>query len=161
ASWATSSREPSRDGKRLPTSRSSSRWDLPSRTSPPPIWCTAGPCRSRPASSSSSERVPSPRFSFAEFVLSPPQRDVLRRGRPVPLIPKYFDLLVLLVSRRHEAVAKQIIFTEIWSDVIVSDGALSQAVRTLRRTLGDDSREPRFIRTVSRHGYQFVCQTVE
>ena len=58
--------------------------------------------------------------------------------------------------RRHEAVAKHVIFAEVWSDVIVSDGALSQAVRTLRRALGDDSREPRFIRTVSRHGYQFV-----
>ena len=47
-----------------------------------------------------------------------------------------------------------------WTDVIVSDGALSQAVRTLRRTLGDDPREPQFIRTVSRHGYQFVCPEV-
>src|SRR5262249_21642940 len=55
-----------------------------------------------------------------------------------------------------EAVSKDTIFTEVWSDVVVSDGALSQAIRTLRRTLGDDAREPRFIRTVSRHGYQFV-----
>ncbi len=101
-----------------------------------------------------------PRFTFDEFVLSPRQRVLLRRGLPVPLIPKYFDLLVLLVSRRHEAIAKQTIFTAVWSDVIVSDGALSQAVRTLRRTLGDDSREPRYIRTVSRHGYQFVCPAV-
>src|SRR5262245_38656468 len=44
----------------------------------------------------------------------------------------------------------------VWRDVVVSDGALSQAVRTLRRALGDDPREPRFLRTVSRHGYQFV-----
>jgi hypothetical protein len=42
----------------------------------------------------------------------------------------------------------------------VTDGALSQAIRTLRRTLGDNSREPRFIRTVSRHGYQFVWSQV-
>jgi hypothetical protein len=48
------------------------------------------------------------------------------------------------------------IFERVWGDVIVSDSALSQAIRTLRRTLGDDSREPRFIRTVSRHGYRFV-----
>ena len=72
------------------------------------------------------------------------------------LIPRYFDLLLLLVVRRHDAVSKRAIFDEVWRDVVVSDGALSQAVRTLRRTLGDDSREPRFIRTVSRHGYQFV-----
>jgi hypothetical protein len=44
--------------------------------------------------------------------------------------------------------------------VVVSDSALSQAIRTLRRTLGDDSREPRFIRTVSRHGYRFVFADV-
>jgi DNA-binding winged helix-turn-helix (wHTH) protein len=103
--------------------------------------------------------VPS-RFKFDQFVLSPRQRLLLRDGTPVPLIPKYFDLLVLLVGRRQEAVSKQTIFADVWSDVVVSDGALSQAVRTLRRTLGDNPREPRFIRTVSRHGYQFVCVDV-
>jgi DNA-binding winged helix-turn-helix (wHTH) protein len=96
------------------------------------------------------------RFVFGEFVVSPRQRLLLRHGQPVPLIPRYFDLLLLLIARRREAVSKDAIFTEVWSDVVVSDGALSQAIRTLRRTLGDDAREPRFIRTVSRHGYQFV-----
>ncbi len=100
------------------------------------------------------------RFRFADFVLSPRQRVLLRNGVPISLIPRYFDLLLLLVSRRHEAVSKQAIFDHVWRDVVVSDGALSQAVRTLRRTLGDDSREPRFIRTVSRHGYQFVWPDV-
>jgi DNA-binding winged helix-turn-helix (wHTH) protein len=100
------------------------------------------------------------RFRFAEFVLSPGQRVLSRNGVPIALIPRYFDLLQLLVSRRHEAVSKQTIFDLVWKDVVVSDGALSQAVRTLRRTLGDDSREPRFIRTVSRHGYQFVWPDV-
>jgi DNA-binding winged helix-turn-helix (wHTH) protein len=96
------------------------------------------------------------RFRFDGFVLAPRQRLLLRNGAPVPLIPRYFDLLVMLVERRHDAVSKDTIFSAVWSDVIVSDGALAQAVRTLRRTLGDNSREPKFIRTVSRHGYQFV-----
>ena len=74
----------------------------------------------------------------------------------MPIIPRYFDLLVLLVERRQSAVHRRDIFELVWTDVIVSDSALSQAVRTLRRTLGDDSREPRFIRTVARHGYSFV-----
>jgi DNA-binding winged helix-turn-helix (wHTH) protein len=100
------------------------------------------------------------RYRFDEFVLSPRQRLLLRSGLPVPLIPKYFDLLHLLIRRRLDAVSKQVIFDEVWSDVVVSDGALSQAVRTLRRALGDDSREPRFIRTVARHGYQFVWAEV-
>ena len=101
------------------------------------------------------------RYRFGEFVLSPRQRVLWRGGAPVALIPKYFDLLHLLIRRRQEAVSKQAIFTEVWSDVIVSDGALSQAIRILRRTLDDDAREPRFIRTVPRHGYQFVWGALE
>ena len=97
-----------------------------------------------------------PRYRFGDFVLSPRRRLLVRGGRELPLIPRYFDLLVFLVERRHEAVHRREIFDRVWSDVIVSDSALSQAIRTLRRALGDDSREPRFIRTVSRHGYRFV-----
>src|SRR5262249_24096013 len=63
-------------------------------------------------------------------------------------------------EHRHEAVHRRDIFERVWNDVVVSDSALSQAVRTLRRTLGDDSREPLFIRTVSRHGYRFVYPAV-
>ena len=81
---------------------------------------------------------------------------MLRAGVPLPLIPRYFDLLVLLLERRHTVVTRREIFDEVWGDVIVSDGALTQAIRTLRRMLGDDSREPVFIRTISRHGYSFV-----
>jgi DNA-binding winged helix-turn-helix (wHTH) protein len=97
-----------------------------------------------------------PRYYFDEFVLSPRRRLLLRGGREQPLIPRYFDLLVFLVERRHEAVHRRDIFDRVWSDVIVSDSALSQAIRTIRRALGDDPRDPRFIGTVSRHGYRFV-----
>jgi DNA-binding winged helix-turn-helix (wHTH) protein len=97
-----------------------------------------------------------PRYRFREFVLSPRRRILVRNGRELPLIPRYFDLLVFLIERRTEAVHRREIFDRIWSDVVVSDSALSQAIRTIRRVLGDDSREPIFVRTVSRHGYRFV-----
>lgn len=100
------------------------------------------------------------RYRFSEFTLSPQRRLLVRDGREVPLIPRYFDLLLLLIERRHEAVHRREIFERVWTDTTVSDSALSQAIRTLRRTLDDDSREPRFIRTVSRHGYRFVFADV-
>ena len=100
------------------------------------------------------------RYRFGEFILSPRRRMLLRSGREQPLIPRYFDLLVFLIERRGEAVHRRDIFDRVWTDVIVSDSALSQAIRTIRRVLGDDSREPRFVRTVSRHGYQFVFADV-
>jgi DNA-binding winged helix-turn-helix (wHTH) protein len=101
-----------------------------------------------------------PRYRFAGFTLSPVRRQLLHEGREVPLVPRYLDLLLLLVEKRHEAVHRREIFDRVWSDVVVSDGALTQAVRTLRRALGDFTREPRFLRTVSRHGYQFVFPEV-
>jgi DNA-binding winged helix-turn-helix (wHTH) protein len=100
------------------------------------------------------------RYRFGDFVLSPARRVLADGGRVVPLIPRYFDLLVLLVEERDRAVTKQEIFASVWADVVVSESALTQAVRTIRRTLGDDSREPRFLRTVSRRGYQFVYAPV-
>jgi len=100
------------------------------------------------------------RYRFADFILSTRQRQLFRNGQALPLIPRYFDLLVLLIERRPNAVSRTEIFDRVWTDVVVSDGALSQAIRTLRRTLGDDSREPIFIRTVSRHGYSFLFKDV-
>jgi DNA-binding winged helix-turn-helix (wHTH) protein len=100
------------------------------------------------------------RYLFGEFTLSVARRVLLRSGQELPLIPRYFDLLVLLIERRNEAVHRREILDRVWNDVIVSDGALSQAVRILRRTLGDDSREPLFVRTIPRHGYRFVYPDV-
>ena len=101
-----------------------------------------------------------PSYRFSTFIVSPTRRMLLRDGRELPLIPRYFDLLVLLLERRREAVHRRDIFDRVWTDVMVSDSALNQAVRTIRRALDDDPREPRFIRTVSRHGYQFVFPDV-
>lgn len=101
-----------------------------------------------------------PRYRFSEFVLSPRRRVLARNGREQPLIPRYFDLLVFLIEHRGEAVHRREIFDRVWSDVVVSDSALSQAIRSIRRVLDDDSREPRFVRTVSRHGYRFVFPDV-
>ena len=101
-----------------------------------------------------------PRYRFRDFILSTRRRVLVHDGHEQPLIPRYFDLLVFLIEHRHEAVHRRDIFDRVWSDVVVSDSALSQAIRTIRRTLEDDSREPRFIRTVSRHGYRFVFDDV-
>jgi DNA-binding winged helix-turn-helix (wHTH) protein len=100
------------------------------------------------------------RYRFADYSVSPSRRLLLRGDREVPLIPRYFDLLVLLLERRGEAVHRREILDAVWSDVVVSDNALNQAVRSLRRALGDDSRQPTYIRTVARHGYRFAFPDV-
>ena len=77
------------------------------------------------------------RFRFGPFLVSPAHRTMRRLDLDleVPLIPRYFDLLVLLVAERRRVVTRQEIFDRVWGDVVVSDGALSQAVRTVRPSM--------------------------
>ncbi|NQW05273.1 MAG: transcriptional regulator [Acidobacteria bacterium] len=100
------------------------------------------------------------RYRFDRFAVSPTRRALTCDGREIPLISRYFDLLTLLIARRGEAISRNELLDAVWQDVVVSDGALSQAIRTLRRVLGDDPRDPAFILTVQRHGYRFIFSEV-
>lgn len=70
---------------------------------------------------------------------------------------RYFDALVLLVGEAGALVSKDRFMDEVWRGVPVTDEALTQCIRTLRRVLGDDATRPRFIETVPKHGYRFVA----
>jgi hypothetical protein len=76
----------------------------------------------------------------------------------VHLSPKAFDLLALLVARRPAAVSKLEIRERLWPNTFVSDTNLPALVAEIRAALGDDAREPRFVRTLHRVGYAFQGQ---
>lgn len=97
------------------------------------------------------------RYRFGDFLLDPTDRSLTRGGAPVELSPRYFDALVLLVREEGRLVSKDRFLTEVWRGVPVTDEALTQCVRTLRRQLGDDATAPRFIETAPKHGYRFVA----
>ena len=65
--------------------------------------------------------------------------------------------MTLLVSEQGRLVTKDRFLDEVWRGVPVTDEALTQCIRTLRRRLGDDAGRPRFIETVPKHGYRFVA----
>ncbi len=96
-------------------------------------------------------------FQFGDFVLVEPARTLSRNGEVQDLGSRYFDALCLLVRHPDELITKDRFMAEIWSGVPVTDEALTQCIRTLRRTLGDDAGKPRYIRTVPKHGYRFVA----
>lgn len=100
------------------------------------------------------------RVQFAEFTLDTDARRLMRDGRDVHLSTKAFDLLRLLVERRPNVVDKAALHEAIWPRTFVVDANLTVLVAELRRALGDDAREPRFIRTVHAHGYAF-CGDVD
>lgn len=96
-------------------------------------------------------------FRFEDFTLDPHDRRLSRRGAPVALNARYLDALLLLVRHPGELVSKDRFMAEVWRGAAVTDEALTQCVRTLRRRLGDEAGRPRFIETVPKHGYRFVA----
>lgn len=100
-------------------------------------------------------------YRFDDFYLDARNRQLSRNGEPVPLNSKYLDALLLLVSRSGELVEKQRIFEEVWDGVFVTDAALTQCIKDIRRQLGDDASNPRYIKTVPKHGYIFIGDVVD
>jgi DNA-binding winged helix-turn-helix (wHTH) protein len=97
------------------------------------------------------------RFRFERFELDPGNRRLSRDGAPVELNARYLDALVLLAGEQGRLVSKDRFLDEVWRGVPVTDEALTQCIRTLRRQLGDDAANPRFIETVPKHGYRFLA----
>lgn len=81
---------------------------------------------------------------------------VARDGQEVPLKPKAFRVLVHLLDNRHRLVTKQELLDLFWTGTAVTDDAVNQCIARLRRALGDDPRQPAYLRTVPRMGYRFV-----
>lgn len=96
-------------------------------------------------------------YRFDRFRLDPDDRRLTRDGAPVELNARYLDALALLVGEQGRLVAKERFLDEVWRGVPVTDEALTQCIRTIRRTLGDDAVRPRFIETVPKHGYRFIA----
>jgi DNA-binding winged helix-turn-helix (wHTH) protein len=102
-------------------------------------------------------------FAFGDFLLDVETRELRLRGEAVRVPPKVFALLEYLIRQRPKAVAKEELLTHVWPVPFVSEANLSGLVADLRTLLGDDPREPRFIRTVHGFGYSWIgsAQTVD
>jgi len=95
------------------------------------------------------------RVSFQGFVLDTAMRQLFHGETRVHLEPKALELLELLLARRPEAVAKTEIQRRLWPDTFVSESSLTGLVAQVRKALGDDRRQERFLRTVHGFGYAF------
>src|SRR5438105_184539 len=99
------------------------------------------------------------RLTFEDCLFDSDTREVFRGGSAVPLSPKAFLLLELLIRNRPKAVAKKEIREHLWPATFVSDANLGNLIAELRAALGDDARRPKIIRTVPRFGYAFRAKT--
>ena len=85
---------------------------------------------------------------------------VKRSGAIVAIEPKVFDVLRFLIANRDRVVTKEELLDALWRDTFVAPNALTRAIAQLRKVLGDDADEPRYIETVARRGYRFIAPVV-
>lgn len=100
-------------------------------------------------------------FEFGPFCLDTRERILSRDCEPVPLTPKSFEILLALVENRGHTLTKDELVDRVWPDSFVEIGNLNRNISTLRHILGDDSRNPRFIKTFPKRGYRFDADVRE
>lgn len=96
---------------------------------------------------------------FAGCMFDSDTREVVRDGRVLPLSPRAYQLLDILIRERPKAISKEKLHQELWPATFVSDANLANLVADLRAALGDDARQPQIIRTLPRFGYAFRADT--
>jgi transcriptional activator of cad operon len=95
---------------------------------------------------------------IGDWRVDPVSGEISRGGQTARLETRALRLLLCLARRAREVVSIDELLNDAWAGVAVSQDSVYQAVATLRRELGDDSKEPRYIETVPRLGYRMVAQ---
>src|SRR6185369_10044550 len=96
-------------------------------------------------------------FTFADVEVREREFCIVKAGEVLPVEPKAFRVLVFLLRNPHRLITKNELLDAVWSDCAVSENSLTRSIALLRRLLGDDTHEPRYIATVPTVGYRFLC----
>ncbi len=97
-------------------------------------------------------------FEFGEFLLDTQEKVLLRDGKPLPITPKAFQLLFVLLEKHGHLVEKDELMKSVWADSFVEEGNITFTIGLLRKLLEDDTKNSRFIETVPRRGYRFIAK---
>ncbi len=100
-------------------------------------------------------------YEFGPFHLNPGERLLLRKNQVVPLTPKAFDTLLVLVENHGHVLEKDDLMKTLWPDSFVEESSLSQNISLLRKALGEGNSERQYIETIPRRGYRFVADVRE
>src|SRR5262250_1549360 len=98
-------------------------------------------------------------YEFGPFRLDAAERLLWRDGAVVPLQPKVFDLLLVLVERHGRLLEKDELMNAVWPDTVVEEVNLANNISILRKTLSENGE--RFIETAPKRGYRFVASVRE
>lgn len=100
-------------------------------------------------------------FCFDDVKVAPADFKIWRDGKELVLEPKVFQVLVYLLNNRGRLVEKSELLDAVWKDAFVTENAMTREIAKLRKALGDDPKEARYIQTVHTRGYRFIANVVE
>ena len=96
-------------------------------------------------------------FRFDDVEVREGEFSLTKAGKVSTVEPKAFHALLFLLRNPQRLISTEELIQWVWGDTAVGDGSLTRCIWLLRRLLGDDSNEPRYIETVTTVGYRFVC----
>jgi len=91
-------------------------------------------------------------YEFGRFRLDVTEHTLLRDGRPVPLRPKVFDILLVLIENRGHLVDKEQLMSSVWTEQFVEEGNINKNISMLRQVLGESDSGHKFIETIPKRG---------
>src|SRR6478609_11884956 len=95
-------------------------------------------------------------FTFADVEVREREFCLVKAGEVLPVEPKAFRVLLFLLRNPQKLIAKEELLNAVWGDAVVTDSSLTRTIAQLRRLLGDETRNPRYIETVATVGYRFL-----
>ena len=96
-------------------------------------------------------------YVFEDFRFDTGEKTLKLRGTIIPITPKVFETLQLFVENAGHLIEKDELMSRLWQDRFVEESNLTFNIKMLRKALGDDASNPKFIETVPRRGYRFIA----
>ncbi|NOT55468.1 MAG: AAA family ATPase, partial [Deltaproteobacteria bacterium] len=100
------------------------------------------------------------RYVFPPFTVDTREGNLRRDAQDIVLRAKTFAVLSHLLDRAGQLVSKDELLEQVWAGTYVAEGALTVCITEIRKALGDDPKQPRFIATVPKRGYRFIAKVV-
>src|SRR5580704_10090008 len=95
-------------------------------------------------------------FRFEDVEVRERELTLIKAGEVLPVQPKAFRVLLFLLHNPQKLITKEELLDAVWADAAVTESSLTRSIAKLRRVLGDDFQEPRYINTVATVGYRFI-----
>ena len=97
-------------------------------------------------------------FRIDDLLVIPGRLIVVRDGQEIKLEPRWMEVLVMLAEHAGETLSTERLLIEVWGSTVYGDSPVSKTISYIRKNIGDDSRKPRYVETVSKVGYRLIAE---